>query len=84
MHTNVVPASSCCGATNPLSLEHVDLPAAFRVISQSIRGHVADLHLIVVPLKVLKFHPEDNNIIMIIYRFGFATFVLRTNYQISK
>lgn len=55
--TNVVPAASGGGATAPASLKHVDLPVSLGVVRQVIRGHVADLHAVVVRLKVLKLHP---------------------------
>lgn len=55
--TDVVPAASGSGATAPASLEHVDLPVSLGAVRQVIRGHVADLHPVVVRLKVLKLHP---------------------------
>lgn len=55
--TNVVPAAPGGGATDPVPLENVDLPVAFRVVIQGVGAHVADLHLVIVPLEVLKLHP---------------------------
>lgn len=55
--TDVVPAASSSGATDPASLEHVDLPVALCAVRQGVRSHVADLHLVVVLLEVLKLHP---------------------------
>lgn len=55
--TDVVPAASGGGAAAPASLEHVDLPVSLGVVRQVIRGHVADLHAVVVHLKVVKLHP---------------------------
>lgn len=55
--TDVVPAASSGGATDPVSLKHADLPVALCVVGQGVRSHVADLHLVVVPLEVFKLHP---------------------------
>lgn len=55
--TNVVSTASSSGATDPIALENVDLPVPLCVVIQSIRAHVADLYLVVVPLEVLKLHP---------------------------
>lgn len=56
--TDEVPASSSSRATNPAALKHVDLPMALRVFCQGVRGHVADLHPVIVGLEVIKLHPE--------------------------
>lgn len=61
--TDEVPAASSGGAADPVSLEHADLPVALRVVGQGVGGHVADLHLVVVLLEVLKLHPEVTNTI---------------------
>lgn len=61
LFTDEVPAASSCGATNPVSFKHADLPVTLCVVSEGIRGHVTDLHFIIVPLEVLKLHPEDKH-----------------------
>lgn len=64
--TNVVPAASSSGTPNPVSLKHIDCPLMFCVLSQGVRTHVANLHFVIVPLEVLKFHPgvaNSNNIV---------------------
>lgn len=54
---DVVPAASSGGAADPVPLEGVDLPVALRVVRQGVGRHVADFHLVVVPLEVLELHP---------------------------
>ena len=63
--TDVVPATSDGGATDPVSLEHADLPVALCVVGQGVRGHVADLHLVVIPLEVLELHPGLTNTVSV-------------------
>lgn len=84
--TDVVPAASSGGAADPVSLKHADLPVALRVVGQVVRGHVADLHLVVVPLEVLKLHPGVTNTITLSspntvnsQEFSFDTFVVKTH-----
>lgn len=67
--TDVVPAASSSGTTDPVSLKHADLPVALCVVGQVIRGHVADLYLVVVSLEVLKLHPGVTNTITVISQY---------------
>ena len=63
--TDEVPAASSGGAADPVSLEHVDLPVTLGAVRQGVGGHVADLHLVVVPLEVVKLHPGVTNTITV-------------------
>ena len=67
--TDVVPAASCGGATDPASLKKADLPVALGVVREGVRGHVADLHLVVVCLEVTELHPGSKNSITGIFKY---------------